>query len=373
MKNLLPIKTFWLILLTVLSCTKLYGQIIYTDVNPDLTFNSNGTAYHLDLNNDGINDFNISYSIVYPGACSDIAQLNYYICITPVHNNSVGSSLSNPFFPLSLDSNSIIDKNMYWSKNPNQLLFSMTWYCQAEYWVGVASGNWINTSNKFLPLKLRVNGNSYYGWLGIDIDGYNTSFGSFRIKDYAFNTIINQPIRAGEVNCSSPAVTVAASGPLVFCNGDSVTLTANSNAYKYQWKNNGINISGATNSTYTATTAGAYKVKVTNSCGNKTSGSKVVSTPCRPILQDAETQTGNPGSGRLKVFPNPAFKTITIYVPGDEPSTVQIYNCFGIAVLKIENISKATTVDIGQLKSGIYYMLCSSGRKYDAKSFCVSR
>src|SRR6185295_10029617 len=79
----------------------------------------------------------------------------------------------------------------------------------------------------------------------------------------------------------SPAVTLSANGPLTFCNGDSVTLTANTNAHKYHWRKNGADIAGATNASYTATTSGTYKCRVTNSCGKIRSQGITVAVPCR--------------------------------------------------------------------------------------------
>ncbi|MBL0310535.1 MAG: M4 family metallopeptidase [Bacteroidetes bacterium] len=52
----------------------------------------------------------------------------------------------------------------------------------------------------------------------------------------------------------------------VFCSNSSFTLNANTN-YNYQWKLNGVNIFGATGSSYAATQAGNYSVS-TNVCGN---------------------------------------------------------------------------------------------------------
>ncbi len=77
---------------------------------------------------------------------------------------------------------------------------------------------------------------------------------------------------------SPPSASFTASGPLTICNGNSVLFTANSGAgFTYQWIRNGLDISGATVSTYLATTGGTYKVRVTkpNGC-NKISSAKAV-------------------------------------------------------------------------------------------------
>jgi hypothetical protein len=66
-----------------------------------------------------------------------------------------------------------------------------------------------------------------------------------------------------------PIVTVTPN-PYTICRGGSVVLTANINQngntmcsiYNYQWKKNGVNISGANSSTYTATDFGLYSVFV---------------------------------------------------------------------------------------------------------------
>jgi hypothetical protein len=52
-----------------------------------------------------------------------------------------------------------------------------------------------------------------------------------------------------------------------FCQGSSLTLTAPIGMSGYQWKLNGVNIAGATGSTYSANTSGSYTVLVTNANG----------------------------------------------------------------------------------------------------------
>jgi hypothetical protein len=62
-----------------------------------------------------------------------------------------------------------------------------------------------------------------------------------------------------------PNASISPEGSTTFCMGESVTLSANTNPnFTYQWKKNNINISGATNSIYAATTSGNYTVEITN-------------------------------------------------------------------------------------------------------------
>jgi hypothetical protein len=70
------------------------------------------------------------------------------------------------------------------------------------------------------------------------------------------------------INTLPTAVISTVSGLTTFCSGGSVTLGALSGfGYSYQWLSNGAPISGATSSSFTASQAGAYAVKVTNSSG----------------------------------------------------------------------------------------------------------
>ncbi|MFM9057426.1 MAG: beta strand repeat-containing protein, partial [Bacteroidota bacterium] len=65
-----------------------------------------------------------------------------------------------------------------------------------------------------------------------------------------------------------PAVTASATGPLSFCAGDSVFIRGvSATAISYQWRRNGTNILGQTDSTIVVKTTGNYRVVVTNSFG----------------------------------------------------------------------------------------------------------
>ena len=105
--------------------------------------------------------------------------------------------------------------------------------------------------------------------------------GSYTVKVTYTATGCNATSAATVVTVNAlPVVNLSAGGPLVFCAGGSVTLTA-SLSTTYQWKLNGVAIGGATAQTYTATLTGTYSVTVTNAAGcSATSGNaNVVANP----------------------------------------------------------------------------------------------
>ena len=125
---------------------------------------------------------------------------------------------------------------------------------------------------------------------------------------------------------STPAIT--SGGVTTFCAGGNVVLTSNS-ANGNQWYNGNTAITGATNSTYTATTAGAYSGKVTlNSCTSASSNS-------------------------IQVVVNPAPGTPTINWNGSQLGTTA-----GLAgyqwFLNNNSIAGATTAAHTPVSSGLY-------------------
>ncbi|MCD6011822.1 MAG: C-terminal target protein [Flavipsychrobacter sp.] len=75
-----------------------------------------------------------------------------------------------------------------------------------------------------------------------------------------------------------PAATITAGGPTTFCTPGSVMLNANTGAaLTYQWRLGGVSIPGATNPSFSASTAGSYSVIVGLGACSATSASTTVS------------------------------------------------------------------------------------------------
>lgn len=110
---------------------------------------------------------------------------------------------------------------------------------------------------------------NFGGGVRIYTPGFSIGEKGFVCGGHAINCLVNDFWQYTPI-CSSPVSTIYASGNSSFCSGDSVFLFAN-NGYSYQWKKNGINISGATSYYYYAKTTGSYTCNLTNSCGAVTS------------------------------------------------------------------------------------------------------
>ncbi len=116
-------------------------------------------------------------------------------------------------------------------------------------------------------------GNSYQWYLNNSIlTGQNlinytaTQLGTYYCQIKSTNGCSNNTTPVTIQTVAIPTATITAVGSTTFCQGSSVILNAGSvSGLTYQWKNNGTNISGATLSSYTATTAGNYAATVTNS------------------------------------------------------------------------------------------------------------
>ena len=171
--------------------------IVYTDVRPDQTFDKNGTSYHLDINNDGINDVDITYGSRGQGSfCGNLKSV--WITIAPLNQNETGNNNSNQVAVVQPDT--VIDNAAFvWNDTSPQSLASKTTLCSAHgsdyHKTSTYYGLWRGAVDKYIALRLHTATDIYYGWVRLDVV---SSLNSFTIKDYAFNSIPNQAIVAGQ-------------------------------------------------------------------------------------------------------------------------------------------------------------------------------
>ena len=145
------------------------------------------------------------------------------------------------------------------------------------------------------------------------------------------------------------------------CNSGAILLTRSgvpTTGVTFKWYKNNAVISGATNSTYSATSSGDYKVRVTQtSTGcSKTSGQVTVTINCK----NAQEVIGFDAS----VYPNPFTKSMSVNISAgsSEPATVTLLNYSGSVVREYNNVDPNTPFEISEnLSMGIYFVKVVQG------------
>ena len=162
-------------ILFLINCFRVNSQVVYTDLNPDYVFSGSGLSYtttkSLDIDNDGINDFDIVRNQNY-------VIVNFYL--VPKNSNKVicvGNMVD------TLNANDLISSNSNFGVNTSTLLYF-------DYSNNSSSGFWQNAVNKFIGIAFNTSTGLKYGW--IRMANVNT------IASYGYNSISNQSILVGE-------------------------------------------------------------------------------------------------------------------------------------------------------------------------------
>jgi PKD repeat protein len=175
-----------------------------------------------------------------------------------------------------------------------------------------------------------------------------------------------------------PSAVVNASGPLTFCQGQSVTLTANSGiGLSYQWTKYNSDILGATSVSYLAKKTGAYRVVVTNLNGcSKNSVPVNVHVNCR---EDSESSISSEKNNVI-LFPNPtsSITTIDLDLVTEEMVSIKIFDVTGKLIYNIADgiLSPGKhqfNYDASLLESGIYFAKIATGDALKTIKFGVNK
>ncbi len=180
------------------------------------------------------------------------------------------------------------------------------------------------------------------------------------------------------VNKNPPAA-ITAGGPTSFCAGGSVMLTANSGAgLAYQWYKGATALAGAVNISYTATTAGNYKCRVTKTASGCYKNSNVipVSVPCK----EGESITGN-DENSISIYPNPNDGNFIISVTAasmreiNEEVRIEIYNSMSQMIYskQIHSFEAVITetIELKNTPSGIYFVKIRNGENQSEQTIMI--
>jgi hypothetical protein len=187
-------KSILVVLITLISF-QIQAQIIYTDVDPDVTVEEFLQGYGVDFNNDGKIDVHI-------------ALLNntgvWVMHLIP------DSAADNTFVIYDGEEASILELD-------DEIAPASNWYQLGEGWGGLLYGyweesgeygNWTGTQeDKYLGIKFEIGAEFHYGWIHLTTHQYSYTEMDFTIYDYAYNSTADELILAGDKGTGAGNVT----------------------------------------------------------------------------------------------------------------------------------------------------------------------
>ncbi len=167
------------------------AQVVYTPAHVVI---HTGSTYKLDVNHDGVTDFQFSDSVYY-----NVGQL---IVVPFASNEGMGGNAVEvqpgfAFFPLALNPGARIGRNAYFYGScvgcvtTNEIM--------AGFNEGGGYGNWKNVQNRYLGLRIFIDHEAHYGWARFSVQVDGSSIRAL-LTGYAYQTEPGIAIRAGQTS-----------------------------------------------------------------------------------------------------------------------------------------------------------------------------
>jgi hypothetical protein len=163
------------------------ARVVYTPAHVVI---HTGSTYNLDVNHDGVTDFQFSNFLVYYGQLIVLPQGG--------GRNALEVLPGFNYFPLALNQGARIGPGAYfWGSCVGCLTYDGTMV--DAFSAGVDEGDWINVRNHFLGLRIIIDDKAHYGWarLSVQVDG--TSITAV-LTGYAYETQPGTTILAGQTS-----------------------------------------------------------------------------------------------------------------------------------------------------------------------------
>ncbi len=255
------------------------AQIIYTNVEPDIIVTS-GNSYGLDLNGDGVSDFEFKVK----KSWSAYSSTNLFMPSIIAPNSNYFQSKS--YYPAKLISGDTIKPSMDWGSGSGDL-----WYYN-PLWGG--SG--------FLGLKFQFNSKELYGWARITISDNGETI---TVHDFAYNNISDSTIVVGKTTCltSTPQLPeITQSGDTLLAHGEGIS----------QWKLNGNPVSGLNDTILPNPIQGFNNVIFIDTFGCNIQSLPINFLKCDSIDKSIRTTSANIYCGKESIqllfnYPKPGF------------------------------------------------------------------
>lgn len=164
------------------------AQVVYTDIT-DVTVNTAGMGYFLDLDNGGVVDFVIGYENDTLVTSFGNIPVDYVFAYGTATTNLMDTT--DQYYVTAHVINDNINSALDWAEQ-GILAINVTA-------TTTGFGDWHGVTDMYLACKFDLSGNTHYGWARLDVV---TASNSFTIKDYAYNATPNTPILAGDMGAT---------------------------------------------------------------------------------------------------------------------------------------------------------------------------
>ncbi|MBK6776281.1 MAG: T9SS type A sorting domain-containing protein [Flavobacteriales bacterium] len=289
------------------------------------TYNSNTSGSHtVTVTRNGC-------AVTSPGTTVTVNALPTIVCTANGTAGTVTATISGPPGPY-----------VYaWTTNPIQTTATATVSAAGTYTVGVTAANGCSqiASVNYVPsASAPVDCQGVVG--GPAVPGANCNDGNA--------CTINDKWSANCQCVGTPTTvtaTVTAGGSTTFCAGGSVTLSANTGVgYTYVWKRNGTTITGATGSTYVASTSGSHTVTITSGgCSNTSAAVTVTAKPLPVVVCTTNTAAGTI-TAAASVAPSPyTYSWTTNPVQTTATATVSSAGTYAVTVMSSNGCGSSAT------------------------------
>lgn len=162
------------------------GAVVYTLVH---AFGSLGQATAIDLNGDGVQDFDVLTRLI----VSTFPITEQALQVSAATPN--GIAIASDGYPAALKFKDAIGPDLKFGlQRLGLVMYGRTSSIDGHV---SARGNFNGVKNSFLGLKFVLNGEIYYGWARFDTRGRFGQAISYELVDFAYENTPNQPIKAG--------------------------------------------------------------------------------------------------------------------------------------------------------------------------------
>jgi len=168
------------------------GEIVYTKANKHIVAN---TTAHLDLNHDGIVDFDLKD--VY--RTSGYSAWGSLFAVPDRQKNAVwGHTDHFGAYASALLANVQVGPKGQFLPGAGTMAGTSFLGGRARHALAYGSGPWANVTNRYLGLRFVIKGKTHFGWarLNVSIDP-NTVEVTATLTGYAYETVANRPIITG--------------------------------------------------------------------------------------------------------------------------------------------------------------------------------